>query len=449
MALYIDPNTGTMSATQSGSFVPFTGGAVTDYQKGGSKYVAPATEPVAPLTLTDAQKQAETITSGLVSPMSLADIQAREAQQKALSTSSAEAQYNPQIAAERKAGETTLSSAIGATGQSKGFNLSTAESAYLSAVQGDVNKRIQELENKKAAAISTGNFNAISAADTAIEKLNEYNNNLLTAKADYALKLMSQNVSERQLAMQERSQEFEQNIAEKNLAINLAQITGEYEGSPTYAATQAKIQNALAEANVTGFYNGKKTLAAVTADADIALKKQGLELDRAQLAETIRNNNLQASNKTTNITPTDAANQAVSRLVNLRNAGNLNDANYWAEVNTLGTAIGFDMTDEVQKQRMNEMVWKSMNGDQSAKNWIGAQGNQSMGSDFVIASPKTTEKLSSIASVLKKANNQEYIPGAGVQANMAKANKIINDLTVNMSPVEKANAITQAQKLVK
>lgn len=414
------------------------------------------------LSLADAQTQAGTVlgtNSGLVSPMSLADIRSQQESATLASKQSAEAQFNPQISRTERAGAIELGSAVGSTGQRQGFNLSSGESMYLSAVQDSVNKRISEVENQMAAAINQGRVDAAEKAQASIDKLNEYNNNLIMKRADIAMNLVTQNQQQQQIDIQKAGQEFDQDMASKNLALSVAQLTGEYEGSPTFAANQAKIENALAEANITGYYNNTKTLEAVTSEAQQKLQQQGINIQKDQLAETIRSNRAQeglasarlaADKKTTQkLTPTDAANQAVSRLVNLRNSGSLNDANYWAEVNTLGSAIGFDMTDEVQRKRMDEMVLKSMNGDQSSKDWIANQGNQAMGSDFIISSPASTDKIKSVADVLSKAKSGTYVPGAGAQANQAKADKIIGDLTLNMSATDRANLITQAQKLVK
>ena len=139
-------------------------------------------------------------------------------------------------------------------------------------------------------------------------------------------------------------------MAEKNLNISIAQLTGDYNGSPTFAATQAKIENALAEANLTGFYNGSKTLEAVTTEAQLALQREGIDIERDRLSETIRSNRAQEGLSAARLasesgkndpTPTDAVNETVNRLVDLRNSGKLNDANYQAEVRALGSKLGY------------------------------------------------------------------------------------------------------------
>lgn len=172
------------------------------------------------MSLNDARSQADSAFSGLVSPMSLADIRAREAEQKAASEKSATAQFNPQIAQEQKSGMATVSTAQGVTGQNQGFNISTAEAAYLAGTQQEVSQRIKYVEDQKAAAINTGNLAAIQRADDQITKLNEYNNQLTIAKANYALQLMSGNREQAQLELATQSQKLQ---AERDLQTQLIQ----------------------------------------------------------------------------------------------------------------------------------------------------------------------------------------------------------------------------------
>lgn len=374
-----DPNYATYVAQQKAN-TGATGNAVVN---------AATTASATPnMTLSEAQAKADAQLSGLATPMSLSEIRSREAEQKAAALAGAEAQYNPQIRAEQASGRRVLSSAEGATGQRQGFNLSTAESAYLSGIEADVNQRVKDVENQKAAAISTGNLAAIQRAEDNIAKLTEAQNNIALKKIELGLQYYGIGLQERQLATEEKAQEFNEQMAEKNLAINLAQLTGEYEGSPTYAAKQAAISNALAEANLTGYYNGKKTLEAVTSDAQLELQKQGIELDRQQLAETIRSNRAQeglsasrlTSEKAAAKTPTDVTNETIARLTNLRNSGQLNDANYAAETRTLASALGYD-TDSLGE--LQSIVNRAMEGDTSSKQYLANQANQSMGSDFV------------------------------------------------------------------
>ncbi|NTU69316.1 hypothetical protein HGB13_00590 [bacterium] len=430
-------------------------------QQGGSTSSAPTTtSTVTPaLSLADAQTQASSaLSSGLVSPMSLSDIRAREAEQKASSAKSVNAQYAPQILNEQASGRRAVSAAEGSlagVNAGAGMGVGSAQVAFLAATQNDVNTRVKMVEDQKAAALQAGDLAAVTRADEAINKLNEYNNNLTIAKANYALQLMGQNLQERQFSLQESAQEFDQDMAQKNLSVSLAQLTGEYEGSPTMAATQNKIQNALAEANITGFYEGKKTLDALTTEAQLKLQQQGIDIQKDQLAETIRSNRAQEGlsaarlkadgTKDATKTASDVVKSTVDRLVSLKNAGQLNDLNYAAETKILADTLGYDETSIGQLQ---SMVNQAMSGDQSARNYLNNQANQAVGSDFILSSPQSNSKISAIKDALSKAKNMQYIPGAGYEANKSKADKVINDLTLGMSAEQKALTIAQASKLV-
>lgn len=387
-----------------------------------NRVTTPGAPTVASMTLADAQKEANKAFSGLVAPMTLEQIRAREAEAKANTLETATSIYDPSISREKQVGGAQVSTAEGVVGQRQGFNLSTAEQAFVADVQNKVQDRVREVENIKASYISQGNLAAADRADAQLQALNEWNSEMTIAKANYALQIMAGNrdearlglerdkvaldekrfgLEEQSLELEKQAQTFNQGMAEKNLAVSIAGLTGEYEGSPTFAAKQAEIQKILAEADLTGFYNGKETLAAATAKANQALAEKGYLLDEKQLAETIRSNKAQeglaaqrnaisassgASSKVVK-TPTDVMNETVSRLTNLRNSGTLNDANYQAEIRVLGAALGYE-ADSLGS--LESMVNKAMEGDSSSKEWLANQANQAHGSDFVIETPKAS-----------------------------------------------------------
>lgn len=130
----------------------------------------------------------EDFTSGLESPMSLEDIRAREAREREQRRIAAEAMFAPQIRRQEELGEMQVSSGKGVTGQSMGFNISTAEVAFIDNLQQKADQRVQEIEKAKSAYISSGDLAAADRADKAIQQLNDYNNQLIMAKMDYALK---------------------------------------------------------------------------------------------------------------------------------------------------------------------------------------------------------------------------------------------------------------------
>ena len=340
--------------TPSGSYVPVNNNA--------GAGVSTANPEISTLSYEQALAQANQAFSGIVSPMTLADIRAREQQAQQVTRATAEAVYNPQINESQRVGMAKVSTAEGVVGQRQGFNISTAELAFVADTQAKVQAATKEIINQKQAYIDSGNFQAAQRADDQIAKLNEFNANLTIAKANYALQLMAGSREQAQLtlaqqaqALAEKKANFDMSMSEKQLALDIARLTGEYQGSPTFEAKQAAIQNALNAANVTGYYNGQKTLSRMVAEADIALRQQGIEIDKQQLAETIRSNKAQeaiarsriaaagsggGSSTTTDTSPSGMINAAVARLTALRDAGKLTDLAYDAELKALEGNFG-------------------------------------------------------------------------------------------------------------
>lgn len=158
----------------------------------GTYTVAQPTAQTTTLTTSNTQtpeQQAASMLSGMTSPMTLDQIREREANERAARRASADALFNPTIQRAQTTGAAQVSSAEGVTGQSQGFNISTAEAQYINSVQGQVNDRIAEIEKSKADWIATGDFQAAQRADDAIAKLSEYNNNLIIKKAELALSI--------------------------------------------------------------------------------------------------------------------------------------------------------------------------------------------------------------------------------------------------------------------
>lgn len=410
MATFIDQATGGTYTTGAGGRVTSgaakSGGGInpaTGRYEGGTQEQAPELQQkLSTMSLDQAKREADKAFSGLVAPMTVEQIRAREAEAKGLTKETADAVYDPNISREKQVGAASVSTAEGVVGQRQGFNISTAEQAFVADVQNKVLDRVREVENIKANYISQGNLAAADRADQQLQQLNEWNTQMTIAKAEYALKVMSGaredarlGLETDRLALEKRAQSFNEGMAEKNLNISIAQLTGDYNGSPTFAATQAKIENALAEANLTGFYNGSKTLEAVTTEAQLALQREGIDIERDRLSETIRSNRAQEGLSAARLagesgdndpTPTDAVNETVNRLVDLRNSGKLNDANYQAEVRALGSKLGYA---EESLPQLESMVNNAMEGDASSREWLYNQAAQSQGSDFVVETPTT------------------------------------------------------------
>ena len=105
-----------------------------------------------------------------------------------------------------------VSTAEGVTGQRQGFNISTAESAFLANTQNQVNEKIKAVEDQKAAAINAGNLDATNKADNDLAKLQDFNVKLTLAKANYALQLMSGARSQAQLDLTQQRGAFQNYI---------------------------------------------------------------------------------------------------------------------------------------------------------------------------------------------------------------------------------------------
>jgi len=309
MATYTDPATGGTYTTGKGGKT--TGGSAaaggginpaTGQYEGGS--TAALKQPLSTMSLSDAQGQASQAFSGLVAPMTMTEIEAREQASNELTTETAGAIYDPNISREKQTGAAGVSTAKGVVGQRQGFNISTAEQAYVADVANKVQDRIREVENIKANYISQGNLSAADRADSQIQSLNEWNSQMTIAKANYALQLMSGNreqagleLQQAQFGLQEKAQEFNQGMATKSLALDIAGITGDYtnpttgEVVSTFASKQAVINNAFAKANLTGYYDGTETLESATTKAQLALQERGIIIDEKRLQIAITNAN--------------------------------------------------------------------------------------------------------------------------------------------------------------
>lgn len=133
---------------------------------GGGDFAAGRASLKAGMTLANAQGQAEKAFSGLVAPMTVEQIRAREAEAKAGTLATASSIYDPNIQREKQTGAAQTSTAQGVVGQRQGFNISTAEQAFVADVQNKVQDRVREVENIKASYISQGNLDAADRADT-------------------------------------------------------------------------------------------------------------------------------------------------------------------------------------------------------------------------------------------------------------------------------------------
>lgn len=384
--------------TGSGSGVNSGGGI------GGSDY-----DPYKFMTLEEARAKADATFAGMQSPMSLELIKQRELEAQNLGRQTAGTIYDPKIKESERLGKGEVSTVKGVTGQSQGFNISTAEATYLNNTQKEVQSRTKEIVDTKATYIANGDFEAAKRADDQIKALQEYENQLIMAKANYALSLMSGDREKAGAVLAEQRFAFDRETTKTELGFKLAELTGEYDGSPTFAAKQASIDNALREANLTGVYNGAETLDARIQNAQLALQKEGLELDWAKFKETVRSNQVQESLSRARLAQTAAEKEktpgaymdaTIERLKTLRDAGQLTDANYLAELNVLGTTFGYDVNDTVNRKNLESAVNKAMEGDTQAINEL---SNVSINDSGVKRQKEWYEKhpLSNLGTILK------------------------------------------------
>ncbi len=248
------------------------------------------------MSLADAQRRAAQAFSGMQSPMSLDLIRQREQEAQDLARQTAGTIYKPQIKRSEQLGRGEVSTVGGVIGQSAGFNVSTAESAYLNNVQREVQARTQDIVNTKAQFIADGDFRAAERADQQIAQLQEYENQLVMAKANYALQIMQGDRDAARLALEgqrfeleKHTAEFQQEMAEKNYGLQLAGLTGEMpDGTPTFQALQASIQNSFAKAGITGYYQDAPTMDRMYKEAQLDFQQQGMDLNRAQFELAVR-----------------------------------------------------------------------------------------------------------------------------------------------------------------
>lgn len=224
---------------------------------GGGDAPSPLRQPLTTMSLQQAQGQAEQAFSGLVAPMTLEDIRTREAQAKAGVAETATSIYDPNISREKQTGAAQVSTAEGVVGQRQGFNISTAEQAFVADVQNKVQDRVREVENIKASYISQGNLAAADRADSQLQALNEWNSQMTIAKANYALQLMAGNREQAQLELaqaqaktQEAAQARQLDVAEISMLMNIPEgKTFEY-NSKTYTGMKPQQMDILSNSEI-------------------------------------------------------------------------------------------------------------------------------------------------------------------------------------------------------
>ena len=169
--------------------------------------------------------------TGLVSPMdarSATSIQDDKEEQRRLTRETADVTFDPIIERAKEAGAAQLSTGQGVTGQSQGFNMSTAEATFINSIQTEITDNLAALDKQKANFIATGDFNAAKLADEQIFKMTEANNKLILQKADLALKQQTQKTAAEQFqqtfAQNRRLLEFQLNEESRTISAEERQI---------------------------------------------------------------------------------------------------------------------------------------------------------------------------------------------------------------------------------
>jgi hypothetical protein len=180
-----------------------------------------ATPPQTPqhqqMTLAQAQAQAAGAFSGMQSPMTMDQIRERELEAQELGRETAASIYTPQIKGSEALGRGQMSTVRGAVGQGSGFALSTAEMTFMNNTQAEVQSRTKEIVDTKANYIAQGDFQAAERADQQIASLREYENQLVMAKANYALQLMSGDREQANVVLNQQKFAFDQYSTERQL----------------------------------------------------------------------------------------------------------------------------------------------------------------------------------------------------------------------------------------
>lgn len=168
----------------------------------------------APEETTDANQQVLDLlnkvrTSGFISPMDKASQADELARDRELRRKQADLNFGKLDREARETGKKQISTLEGGFGQSSGFNISSAEMAFINQTKERIDDRIQEIEKDKANFIATGDFEAEKAAKEELRKLKEFNANILFKQIDAALQFGSAKRSEASDARAAIAQEFD------------------------------------------------------------------------------------------------------------------------------------------------------------------------------------------------------------------------------------------------
>jgi len=365
-------------------------------------------------------------------PATLAEIRAGEDYQAARErrVESATRLFDPLLREARAVGEARE----GATGVqssiARGLGVSSARLSLARRVQKETEQRIDDLEKKRQEYIDQGLWQEAEFMLQEKNNMIKFNNEILMQKAQF---LKEEERFQKTFGLQEQQFEFSKEQAKKEMAINIANLTGIYESDPTFAAKQAEIQNALDEAQLTGIYEGEETLAAETARLDRALRERGIVIQENQLREMIRHNKASEArlagevDKYAGLSEAEKArrqiiDESVKRIIDLDKATNNKDVRYneWQATVTSLVESGVYDTPEAADAALKREVGIAK-GDITAEDYLkpealfGEEPEKIPESDFETGAAQIGEKArKTIWNIIK--NTPAMLTGLQIEA---------------------------------
>ena len=271
--------------------------------------------------------------------------------------------FDPRIREEKATG----AAREGATGVqssiSRGLGVSSSRQSMLNTEIKNTNERVDFIEKQKAEYIDSGLWEEAKFMMQEKNDMIKFQNELIREKAA----IVREDIRfEKTFGLSKDQFAFNKEQAEQSMAINIANLTGVYEGDPTFASKQAEIANAMSIAGLTGIYKDEPTLAAETARLDRVLRERGIVIQEGQLSEMIRHNMASESRLAGGSGGVGTAPEfsgdyqedlkdVSGYLSDLRESGKLNDSNYDFYVSRLVESLYGELEGEAATERFNEI----------------------------------------------------------------------------------------------
>jgi len=111
---------------------------------------------------------------------------------RAARASAAESIFGQKMNRANTVGEQQINATKGIGGQTAGFNMSTANLAFMNSVQANIQDKKDEISKQKQDYIDSGNYEAMKRADDALAKLDDRDLQIMLKKADWAINAENQ-----------------------------------------------------------------------------------------------------------------------------------------------------------------------------------------------------------------------------------------------------------------